>query len=168
MPQIPSTPGTAARAGVGTLIAIVAALSAVEAQAFWSTSKNKGTLCVSRTDPQAGQSATHFEMRPAFRCLSSSCTRVLQKKLNVEVGDGVISVTSLFRVTSKPGVTMCSRDCSGGGYASRVLPPLEKGKYRIELGGVEIGVLDTKQVPTDRFSSYCFGSLGLDGATKGL
>lgn len=144
----------AVRATAGTLTALAAAFAALGAEASVRTAENSGTVCVLRNG--AGVLVT---LTPDLGCLSSSCTRVLENTLEVVVDDGVIAMTSRFRVLERAGPSqLCSRDCDGAGRAAHLVPALADGTYVLRLGGVDIGTLDTAELGSDPLGGACFTS----------
>lgn len=120
--------------------------------------ENRGTVCFMRGHTGIGAVVS---FRPALGCLSSSCTLPLKQSFTVDVRqepESEIAMDALSSVRVAPSDTICPSDCGGTGETRTTLTQLRAGTYRLTLGGLDIGKLDTERLKGDPFNRICFGT----------
>lgn len=112
-------------------------LGAVQAAA--EIIENRASVC---SDGKGSRGLVSGRIRP-LGCFNSSCTRTVERRFSISanIRSGEIRITSRFVLESN-GKKICTSDCGGGGGVAFDLRHFNARRYKVLLGGVQIGEPD--------------------------
>ena len=88
-------------------------------------------------EPLVAGGTVRFQVFPKG-CHSSSCTKIVEASCAVQKNEGnVITLGGKFCLGSTGG-TVCTPDCSGGGFGSCSAAGVAAGQYTAKLGTLEV------------------------------